>query len=221
MSGFWGATRYALGRFADEDFMSDRMAAYIREHTVAKARILSPNPGALTVATGRPNASGFASVPHIVAVRGPAYADAVGMLDPAAIRRLEIDYVHATEEWLARLPPRALRRLENPDCFELLTRDGPDALYRVRPAFRQLDADPASAWCICHPRSIGCTPRTRRRFSPMPSCSARSIGRVCMRCEPRFGPHAGRANPRPHGHVRQGRPILVPLAGTASAGVGE
>ncbi len=140
----WFLGRYALGRFTDEEFMSDRMAAYIRDHTAANARILSPSPGALTVATGRPNASGFASVPHIVAVHGPAYADAVGMLDPAAITHLGFDYLHATDEWLARLPPRALRRLENPDFFELLTRDGTDALYRVRPAFRQLVADPAS-----------------------------------------------------------------------------
>ncbi|MCY4113934.1 MAG: hypothetical protein OXG33_08355 [Chloroflexi bacterium] len=140
----WFLGRYALGRFTDEEFMSDRMASYIGEHTAAKSRILSPSPGALTVATGRPNASGFASVPHIVAVRGPAYADAVGMLDPAAVSQLGFDYVHASDEWLARLPPRALRRLENPDFFELLTRDGPDALYRVRPAFRELDADPAS-----------------------------------------------------------------------------
>ena len=140
----WFLGRYALGRFTTESFMTERMAAYVRDHTAATDRILSPSPGAMSVATGRPSASGFASFPHLFALKGPEYSDAVRLLDPAAFRRLGFDYVHATDDWLADLPPDALRRLEHPAYFELLIRDGPDALYRVRPAFLQLDAHPAS-----------------------------------------------------------------------------
>ncbi len=140
----WFLGRYALGRFTTERFMTEPVADYVRDHTAATARILSPSPGTLTVATGRPNASGFTAFPHLLAFTGPAYTDAIRLLDPAAIQHLGFDYVHATDEWLASLPPRALRRLEDPAFFELLIRDGPDALYRVRPAFAQLDADPES-----------------------------------------------------------------------------
>ena len=143
--GEWFLGRYALGRFTTERFMAEPVADYVRAHAAATARILSPSPGNLTVATGRPNASGFTSFSHLLPFTGPAYTDAIGLLDPAAIRHLGFDYVHATDEWVASLPPRALRRLENPAFFELLIRDGPDALYRVRPAFAQLDADPESS----------------------------------------------------------------------------
>ena len=140
----WFLGRYALGRFTSQSFMTERVAAYIRNHTAATDRILSPSPGAMSVTTGRPNAAGFASFPHLFALEGPEYSDAVRLLDPAAFRQLGFDYVHATDDWLADLPPDALRRLEHPAYFELLIRDGPDALYRVRPAFLQLDAHPAS-----------------------------------------------------------------------------
>ena len=140
----WFLGRYALGRFTTERHMTEPVADYIGAHTAVTARILSPSPGLMTVATGRPNASGFRSFAHLIAATGPAYVDAIRVLDPAAIRHLGFDYVHATDEWLASLPPRAVRRLEDPTYFELLIRDGADALYRVRPAFAQLDADPES-----------------------------------------------------------------------------
>lgn len=140
----WFLGRFALGRFTTERFMTEPVADYVRTHTEAKARILSPSPGLMTVVTGRPNASGSASFPHLLPFRGPAYSDAIRVLDPAAIRRLGFDYVHATDEWLTTLPPRAVRRLQDPALFEPLIRNGPDALYRVRPAFAQLEADPES-----------------------------------------------------------------------------
>ncbi len=131
------------GRHAVKRFKSDTIADFIREHTPADARVLSPHPDALTIAAGRPSASGFAHLLHIIVGRGPEYNDALRFLEPAAIRQLGIDYVHATETCTAELPNCAQQWLVAPELFELLARDGADALYRVRPTFLNLNAPPA------------------------------------------------------------------------------
>ena len=131
------------GRHAVKRFGSDSIANYVREHTPADARILSPHPDALTIATGRPNASGFAHLLHIIVGRGPEYKDAIRFLEPAALRQLGMDYVHMTAAWKAALPDRAQQWLVDPELFELLVRDGAEDLYRVRPMFRDLNAQPA------------------------------------------------------------------------------
>ena len=121
---------------------SARVAAYIRDSTPADARVLSPNPMAMSVATGRPNAAGFTQAPHYIYSHGPEYLDAIRYLDPAAVRRLGIAYVHATDAWIAGLPDRAQRWLNDPRLFQRLVQDGPDALFRVRPAYLALEAAP-------------------------------------------------------------------------------
>ena len=131
------------GRHAVRPFRSDAVADYIRQHSPIDARVLSPHPSEMTIATGRPNASGFASLLHIIVGTGPDYKDAIRFLEPSAIRRLGIDYVHATDTWIAGLPDRALHWLNDPELFELLVRDRPDGLYRVQPAFLELNAPPA------------------------------------------------------------------------------
>ena len=131
------------GRHAVRLFRSDVVADYIRQHTPADARVLSPHPDAMTIATGRPNASGFANLLHIIVGTGPEYKDAIRFLEPSAIRQLGIDYIHATDTWIAGLPDRALHWLNDPELFELLVRDRTDALYRVQPAFLELNAPPA------------------------------------------------------------------------------
>ncbi len=130
------------GRHVLERFTSERIAAYIQNHTPVDARVLSPSPTAMTVATGRPNASGLVWPLHYSYTTGPEYEDAIRYLEPAAIQRLGVTYVHTTAAWMAELPARAARWLADPDLFELLIRDGSDALYRVRPAFVRLDAPP-------------------------------------------------------------------------------
>ena len=85
------------GRHAVKRFKSDTIGDFIREHTPADARVLSPHPDALTIATGRPNASGFAQLLRIIVGRGSEYKDAIRLLEAAAIRQLGIDYVHATD----------------------------------------------------------------------------------------------------------------------------
>lgn len=130
------------GRHAVRHFPSQFVASYIREHTSADARVLSPNPGAMTVATGRPNASGFADLLHIIVGTGPEYKDAIRLLEPTAIRALGINYVHTTDIWLDELPEYAVRWLQDPALFDFIVRDGADALYRVRPAFTNLDIPP-------------------------------------------------------------------------------
>jgi len=130
------------GRHAVSPFPSDVVATYIQEHTPVDARVLSPHPSAMTVATGRPNASGFASLLHIIVGTGPEYKDAIRLLEPSAVRALGINYVHTTDSWLDELPEYAVRWLQNPELFDFMIRDGADALYRVRPAFTELDIPP-------------------------------------------------------------------------------
>jgi len=126
--------------------MSDRLADYIRTDTAIDARVLATAPPYWNVffATGRPNTAGFAELHHqrYYHEPGPEYADALRFLEPAALRRLGIDYIHAIDSWAGALPDRAQRWLANPVYFELLARDGTEVLYRVRPAFWQLDTAP-------------------------------------------------------------------------------
>ena len=124
---------------------SARVAAYIRDRTAVDARILSRQASEMSGATGRPNAAGFTQAVHYIASTGPEYLDAIRYLDPAAIQRLGIDYVHVTDAWIASLPERARHWLDDPRLFEVLIRDGSDALFRVRPAFLELEAPPVPA----------------------------------------------------------------------------
>ena len=139
----FGEWYWWMGRSRLEDLASERIAGWIRNHTAVDARILSPAPHAMTVATGRLNASGFIEFLHPRPTTGPEYLDAVRHLEPAALKRLGIQYVHAPDTWAAGLPDRAVRWLANPEFFEPLIRDGAHALYQVQPAFLQLEVEPA------------------------------------------------------------------------------
>ena len=132
-----------MDRYEITRFESEPIAAYIRDHTPVDARILTSNPLEMTLATGRPNSLGFAGVLHLVPFSGPDYADARRSLEPTAIQRLGIDYLFVSPTWLAELPARAQRWLVNPALFEPLVRDGDATLYRVQPAFLQLEVPPA------------------------------------------------------------------------------
>lgn len=123
-------------------FSSERVATYIRDRTEVDARILSPRPTEMSSATGRPNASGFTQVVHYVHATGPEYLDAIRFLEPAAVRRLGIDYVHTTDAWIADLPERARHWINDPKLFERLATDEGDSLYRVRSAFLEIEATP-------------------------------------------------------------------------------
>ena len=125
-------------------FVADRVAAYIQDHTPVDARVFPTTPdfGSVAYATGRPNAVGFAGLVHTLAFSGPEYRDVVNYLEPAALRRLGIAYLHATDAWVAGLPARSARWLTDPRYFELLIRDDGEALYRVLPDFLRLDAAP-------------------------------------------------------------------------------
>ncbi len=124
---------------------SARLADYIQSHTDIRARILSPHPTALSTATGRPNASGFIQAAHLLYEGGPEHQDAVRYLEPAAVRRLGIGYVHAPDAWVAGLPERARRWLDDPQLFDRLFEDAGDTFYRVRAEFLALEAEPAPA----------------------------------------------------------------------------
>ena len=134
-------------RYAMPD-LSPAVADYIRDHTPLDARVFTslPNAWDLSVHTGRPNASGFIGHAYHTHHSGPEHMDVLGYLEPAAVRRLGIEYIHATDSWVATLPQRARTWLADPGLFEPVVRDGSQALYRVRLAFLSLDVapDPAS-----------------------------------------------------------------------------
>ena len=129
--------------------ISVRVADYIRDHTAVDARVLATVWPYWNVflATGRPNNAGFADLIYLIYHPGPEYWDARHYLEPAAFRRLGLEYVHATDIWAVGLPDRAQRWLADPEFFEVLIRDGDEALYRVRPTFLKLDVEP-------HPESF-------------------------------------------------------------------
>ncbi|MCY3913764.1 MAG: hypothetical protein OXG43_11050 [Chloroflexi bacterium] len=120
------------------------VADYIRDHTTADSRVLATEWPYWNVflGTGRPNNAGFADVIHLNYHQGPEYWDARHYLEPAAIRRLGLEYVLATDIWAAGLPTRSKTWLEDPSMFELLIREDDEALYRIRPAFLELDVAP-------------------------------------------------------------------------------
>lgn len=132
-----------MGRHVLAPFATGNVAAHIRTHTKADDRILSPNPIAMSVQTGRPSASGFAGHVHLFPFTGPDYEDAIRSLEPAAIRRLEFGYVHATQAWIAGLPGRARAWLADPTLFTPVIRDGAHTLYRIEPAFLAMNPAPA------------------------------------------------------------------------------
>ncbi|MCY4107639.1 MAG: hypothetical protein OXG11_01255 [Chloroflexi bacterium] len=131
-------------RFVLKYLPTDRIPAYVRRNAAVDARIFSPHPNQMTYATGRPNASGFGGLLHLQPKKGPAYRDVRGFLEPAAVRRLGFEYVHAPDSWVQNLPEEAVSRLNDPNLFELLVRDDSESLYRVLPSFLALDPPPAS-----------------------------------------------------------------------------
>ncbi len=133
---------WVMGRAVITPLRSERIAAYIRNQTAIDARVFSPHPHSMTVSTGRPNASGFPTLIHLFAITGAEYEDALRSLEPSAIQRLGFTYLHASDEWVARLPDHARQWLQRPDLFEPLVRDGPDALYRIQPGFLKLTPAP-------------------------------------------------------------------------------
>ncbi len=139
-------TRAPMRRFRMPP-IAERVTDYIRDHTPVDARVLvTERPfWSVSIATGRPNHAGFTDLMHLIFHVGPEYLDATQYLEPAAIRHLGISYVHATDAWAAALPPRAQTWLGDPVLFELVVRDGRERLYRVRPAFLNLDGPPSPA----------------------------------------------------------------------------
>ncbi|MCY3748829.1 MAG: hypothetical protein OXG64_05985 [Chloroflexi bacterium] len=128
-----------LRRFAMDHQVSDQVVSYIRNNTTVDALILSPYPVEMSIATGRPNASGLAGHVHLLHVEGAQYTDALRYLEPRAIRRRGFSYVHATQAWVERLPDHARQWLSSPHLFEQLARSESDALYLIKPEFLLLN----------------------------------------------------------------------------------
>ena len=138
----FGDWYWYMGRHYREPSVSSRIAAWIRDYSSTDARILSPDPLAMTVATGRPNASGFGRFPHARPTYGPEYLDSIRYLEPMALARLRVQFVHAPDHWVGELPDRARRWLADARLFKPVLRDLTQTLYRVRPEFYDLDVPP-------------------------------------------------------------------------------
>ena len=120
----------------------DGIAIFIREELSRDAAILSPAPSELSIATGMPAPYGFLELTQYVGLRGPDYRDAIRFLDPEAVKRLGVDYLHATPDWVDSLPDRSQSRVENPEYFEPWLQTEAGALYRIRPEFNRLEVKP-------------------------------------------------------------------------------
>ncbi len=124
--------------------LSAEVATYIQGNTAVDARILSTSPNELSIATGRPNASGLIQSLQFLYFEGPEFQDAIHNLDPGAVGRLGVTFVHASDRWVEGLSEHAQARLRDPEFFDLVVTGGDDALYRVRPAFLELQSEPGS-----------------------------------------------------------------------------
>ena len=131
-----------LHRSAIQNSLSQVIVDHIRKRTAVDARILSPKPTEMSIATARPNSSGFLTFIQFKDIPGPEYLDALRFLEPHAVKQLGFTYVHTTQDWIASLPNQALRWLSNPEYFELLAHHGSDSLYRIKPAFLELSVIP-------------------------------------------------------------------------------
>ena len=101
--------RYVISRQ-----VSEPVAAYIQRRVAIDARILSPDPTGLSLATGRPNASGFPGHLHLHPTPGAEYVDAIRYLYPRSLRQLDFAYVHATDAWVDSLPDRGQAVADRP-----------------------------------------------------------------------------------------------------------
>lgn len=138
----FGDWYWYMGRHYREPSVSSRISAWVRNHSPHDARILSPEPLTITVATGRPNASGFGRFPHQRLTYGPEYLDSIRYLEPMALAQLGVQFIHAPDYWVIELPDRAKRWLADARLFEQVLRDGDQTLYRVRPEFYDLAVPP-------------------------------------------------------------------------------
>ena len=133
-------------RFAMPD-ISRQLVRYIWNHTPVDARIFTSwnHAAGVTMHTCRPNASGLVGHFHLVHFDGPEQQDVRHYLEPSAVRRMGIQYIHATDAWVATLPERVQAWLADPRLFEELVSDDNERLDLVRPVFLCLDAPPTPA----------------------------------------------------------------------------
>ncbi len=118
------------------------LVSYIKDDLVGNASILSPNPMTISVASGRPAPYGYVGFTQYVGLRGPEYLDAIEHLDPEAVSRLGVDYVHATPKWEDGLSEQSRNWLQSPEYFKPLVQGDEGALYEILEPFSELAASP-------------------------------------------------------------------------------
>ncbi len=138
-------TVHDLGRYSIAGSVSDDVSRYVRDNTAVDTRVFSAQGNALSIATGRPNASGLRGALHLRPYVGEEYDDVARFLEPEPVRRLGLAYLHGTADWIEGLPEHARRWLDDPRMFEPVVRTEWDALFRIRPAFLELRGSYAPA----------------------------------------------------------------------------
>lgn len=138
-------TIHDLERYSIAGSVSDDVSRYVRDHTAVDTRVFSSEGNALSIATGRPNASGLRGQIHLRPYVGEEYGDVVRYLEPEPVQRLGLAYLHGTADWIEGLPEYARRWLDDPLMFERVVRTETDALFRIRPAFLELRGSYAPA----------------------------------------------------------------------------
>ena len=106
-------------RYALEFDAGERIFAWIRDNTPADARILSPWPSALTIATGRFGVFAPTGAIQNEAIAGPEFIDAWSSLAMQPITALGVHYLHVTADAVDTLNRQGIR-IEETGGFRLL-----------------------------------------------------------------------------------------------------
>ena len=106
-------------RYTLEFEAGDRIFAWIRDNTPAGARILSPWPSALTIATGRFGVFAPTGAIQNETNAGPEFIDAWSSLALQPIKALGADYLHVTADAVEALDRQGIR-IEETGGFRLL-----------------------------------------------------------------------------------------------------
>ena len=185
-----------MGRSTVTPFAAEGVRAYIRDHTAADARTFTPSPSPMSIDMGRPNASGIVGRVHLFPFVGPEYQDVLRYLEPAAVRRLDFQYVHAPEvlgRVAARRSPATSERFpDSSNCWFAMEQTPSTASSRrfcvsiARQPWALLK--PCNGLFLSQPRFIS-HPASRPGMAPgwlwpchMPECSARWISTLSTCC---------------------------------------
>ncbi len=136
-------------------------------------RVLSTDPSAFAAATGLLTPFTTLRALQYVPIAGPEYLDAIRTLAPAALRRMDVAYLHLAQGAPPSLPAAARSALDGSREFRLIAgRPQGPALYRVEDAARLADRSAPTHTYLALEAAI--PPRARVYVSPALGGEARN-----------------------------------------------